>query len=218
MPGLLSNAQLLAMPTIQDVYNAVSNGTANTQDITAWEILQAGGTPGGGGILGGGLGGAAAAIGGTAGGTPEYLAELSPFAYYAKQRGIPGYGLSPLQQWQQSQFNPLYGTYMAQNYLTRTTPEWGTYLGGAPADYGRQQALGAFRQAAGMPGQEQQGFIDVMGDYFNDFMYNALRQMFAPPIAQRLASRVGGLETQYMGETGGAGNTFLSYLRQKYGI
>jgi hypothetical protein len=157
-------------------------------------------------------------LGGTNMADTDYFSEYSPFAYYAKQKGIPGMGQNPLQQWQQSQFNPAYGTYQAQSYLNPgSATDWGQYLGGTGAMGARNAAPALFRQAASNTGVgEQQGFMDVLGSYFNDFMYNALRGSYAAPVAERMASRLPGLEQQYTGETQGAGNTFLSWLLGKY--
>lgn len=150
------------------------------------------------------------------------LAEADAFAAYLKQHGLGGYGYSPAEQWQQEQFNPMYATNLASNYLAqigkRPTTAWGSYMGSDPMA-SRAGAVSAIQEGAELSGQEQVGMIDTLGaDDFRRLVFNALAATVGPDLAQRMVGRLGGLQVQYSAETGGAGKTFLTYLRQKYGL
>ncbi len=157
------------------------------------------------------------------GGNAGNLQEIDPFAAYLQQKGIPGYGLSPAQDWLANQYNPMYTTNLAQNYLAQMTgqpkTDWATYAGSVNPQTSRTGALAALRQGAALPGQEQQAMQDLFSsDELRAFVRNALASVVGQDLATRMVQRLGGLQAQYTVQTQGEGNTFLDYMRQKFGL
>jgi hypothetical protein len=145
--------------------------------------------------------------------------EELPVAAWAKAFGIPAMGGTPVQDWLSRQAAPSYASYMAGSYLNpqENPTDWANYMANSGWKGAQQSAKGLFSQALSDP-NGQNSFVDVMGDYLDSFMKNVLGNYYAAPIANKLAGKVGALQTEYQGNTSGTGTSFLDYLKNKYNL
>lgn len=147
------------------------------------------------------------------------LGEIAPIAAFTKAYGLPALGMTPVQSWLSNQATPTYASFLANSFFPGTNT-WSQYLSNQGWRGARKGAADLFRQALSAPEDlgGQGGFVEYIGDYLNDFMKNVLGNFYASPMASWLSSKVGALQNQYTAETGGTGNSFLDYLKQKFNL
>jgi hypothetical protein len=152
-------------------------------------------------------------------GDESWFWDEAPDSAYMQKYGIKAMGNNPFQNWLASQYGPTYSTYLAESALNPgdTAPlSWMNYLGNRGYAGARQSAGNLFNKALS---GDQNYLTDILGEgELQNFMTNVLKNYYAAPIAERLGSKAGALKSQYVGETGGQGNNFLDYLRDKYGL
>ena len=151
--------------------------------------------------------------------------EENPFAYWMSRYGLPAVGGSPLQKWQASQFGPAYSTFLGSSALEAAGGGAGAgssfadYLGMGDITGSRTRAADILRRAGALGSEGEGIFRSGLSDSeLGQLIRGALSSKYAAPVAQRLSSLWGDYEQQYVAETMGAGDTFLSYLLSKFRI
>jgi len=144
-----------------------------------------------------------------------------PQAAWQRSYGLPGYGMNPYQQWMAGQAAPAYASWLGSQLL----PGAGPTDFNPQAGFGGQAGYTALRQARGLGAPEQVQWQSELGgdDALANLLQSALGKGgrgYASPIANIMAGRVKGLQSQWRADTqaGAQGISFLEYLMQKYGL
>jgi hypothetical protein len=164
--------------------------------------------------------------GGVAGGDQYGFAEQEPFAFWLNNQGTPAIGGSSLQKWKNNQFAPTYSTWLGGSALGLANggpglgASFNDYLNGGNNILGaRQQALNILKGAGGLGAEGQGIFRSGLSDSeLSQLVRNALSAIYAAPVAQRVGNMFGDMEQQYIANTQGTGDTFLSYYMNKLGL
>ncbi|MFA5377185.1 MAG: hypothetical protein WC455_15650 [Dehalococcoidia bacterium] len=155
----------------------------------------------------------------------EALWETDPQQAFYNALGIGAYGLTPFQKWQANQFNPFYGTYLAQARANAGgggvySKDASNFLANTGITGARSIAPNVFNQIGGLEAVDQRDLWDTLGSFGRYFTQNVLGQKYGYPIASSMGQNYSGIQSAFQGNEGMANEnaSFLDYLRNKYGI
>jgi hypothetical protein len=163
-------------------------------------------------------------------GADEGQWEINPGEAYRISLGIPAVGGNLFSQWQENQYNPTYGAYLAQSQVNPAAEgtmaqSFADYMKNTGIMGARQQSRSLFNSLAGMDKMKQQDIYESTDGYGlstagQGLVQSALASRYGNPLAKIMASKVGSLYDRYKTTTeyNDPNASFLSYLKGKYGL